>query len=253
MNTTITRLLSSTVLIGALSLSLIAQDAKKETPAPATTAKKTCTMGACCAAMMQPPKKGFHATIEWGGVYGGGSNNISYSMFGHTSNMDMRFRESLRIGAGYLFNPYLYVGAGAGAEFQYKAYINTQLPDNRGVAMPYVNPNYTGSLWVVPVYGEIRGYLLKGTISPFVQLRVGYAPTIYIADGITTVMHSSYNNLSVGVRVFKHINITAGYLLRYQPAAVVGYETLYGVHNRLLTNSSSPLEHRFTLSMGIQF
>ena len=72
-----------------LSSALMAQDVQKETPAPAieqstTPAKKCSHMSDYCKKMMTAPKKGFHHSIEWGGIYGGPVNNVSYRMFGHT-------------------------------------------------------------------------------------------------------------------------------------------------------------------------
>ena len=94
------------VMLLLMSSSVIAQDAQKETPAPATdqSAKKSCKMSDYCAKMKQAPKKGFHHSIEWGGVYGGPRNQVSYRMFGHTFNSDMRDRDAIRMNAGYQFN-----------------------------------------------------------------------------------------------------------------------------------------------------
>jgi opacity protein-like surface antigen len=141
-----------------LSSALMAQDVQKETPAPADVAsKKTChSMADYCAKMKEPPKKGFHHSIEWGGIYGGPANNVSYRMFGHTINADMRDRDAIRMNAGYQFNPYLYVGGGVGAEFQYEAYANRVLadypPGSQIIALYSPSPaSYTGSQVLIPI------------------------------------------------------------------------------------------------------
>jgi len=235
-----------------LSSALMAQDTQKETPAPAAeqtappAAKKSCPMAGCCMHMKkEAPKNGFHHSIEWGGIYGGPANQVSYRMFGHTINTDMRDRDAIRVNAGYQFNPFLYVGGGVGAEFQYQAYTN---PSPGGVDVDY---HYTGSLVVVPIYAEIKGYLLNKPVSPFLQLRVGYAPDIYIpGQGHPDMVESSsYNNISVGVRIYSHLSITAGYLFMYQPTSVSGYdETL---HNAPILDKSSPYQHRATVGIAI--
>jgi hypothetical protein len=238
---------SALILVLTMSLAAVAQDAKTESPAPADGAKKTCAMGGCMAMMKQAPKKGFHATIEWGGVYGGPRNDISYRMFGRTFNMNMTFREAVRVGAGYQLNDRLYLGGGAAAEFQYKAFTN------KNFGLEPNTTNYTGSLWVVPIFAEIKGYLLKKPISPFLQWRVGYAPAIYVAEGQPIVEHSYYDNFSVGVRIYNHMSITAGYLFRYQPQSVTGFDKSgdLGASRTVMTDKSSPMEHRFTLGIVI--
>ena len=84
----------------------------------------------------------------------------------------MAEREAIRFNAGYQFNPYLYVGGGVGAEFQYRAYNNIIAYDNNLLTYPPPSygggiQNYTGTLVIVPIYGEIKGYLLKKPVSPF--------------------------------------------------------------------------------------
>jgi hypothetical protein len=205
-------------------------------------------MGDYCKKMMVAPKKGFHHSIEWGGIYGGPRNQVSNRMFGHTFNQDMRDRDAIRMNAGYQFNPYLYVGGGVGAEFQYLAYSNRTLDDRYG-GIVFTNISYTGSLVVVPIYAEIKGYLLNKPISPFLQLRMGYAPAIYNGEGKHTVENASYNNISVGVRIFSHLSITAGYLFMYQPTAVSGYDLTN--HNNAIVDKSNPYQHRLSVGIAI--
>jgi hypothetical protein len=236
----------------ALSTGLIAQDAPQGTAAPASDqpAKKSCRMSDYCAKMKQAPKKGFHHSIEWGGIYGGPRNQVTYRMFGHTFNQDMRDRDAIRMNAGYQFNPYLYVGGGVGAEFQYQSFTNRMTLDVLPAAQPeYSTTNYTGSLVLVPIYAEVKGYLLKKSISPLLQMRMGYAPVIYVGEGQRTVEHSYYENISVGVRIYSHLSITAGYLFMYQPTSVSGYDETQ--HNSIILDKSNPYQHRFTVGIAI--
>lgn len=238
------------ILLSLLTSSLYAQDAAKETTAPSADqpaqAGKSCHD--YCKKMMVAPKKGFHHSLEWGGIYGGPRNQVTYRMFGHTFNQDMRDRDAVRMSAGYQFNPYLYVGGGVGAEFQYQSYANRMIALDRMPPVPvYSMVSYTGSLVLVPIFAEIKGYLLKKPISPFLQMRMGYAPAIYGGEGKHTVENASYNNLSVGVRIYSHLSITAGYLFIYQPTAVSGYDQ--SNNNSPILDKSSPYQHR--LSVGI--
>jgi hypothetical protein len=241
------------IMLVVMSSSLFAQDAQKETPAPTTAtttpAGKSCNMGDHCKKMMVAPKKGFHHSIEWGGVYGGPRNQVTYRMFGHTFNSDMRDRDAIRMSAGYQFNPYLYVGGGVGAEFQYQAYTNQVWDANPIGINPYSTQAYTGSLVVVPIFAEIKGYLLKKPISPFLQMRIGYAPAIYTGEGKHIVENASYNNISVGVRIYSHLSITAGYLFMYQPTSVSGFDQTN--NNNPILDKSNPYQHRFTVGIAI--
>lgn len=237
------------ILLSLFTSSLFAQDA----PAPATEqpaaapAKKSCHD--YCKNMMVAPKKGFHHSIEWGGIYGGPRNQVTYRMFGHTFNQDMRDRDAVRMSAGYQFNPYLYVGGGVGAEFQYQAYANRIYSDVPLPTNVYITQSYTGSLVVVPIFAEVKGYLLKKPISPFLQMRMGYAPAIYAGEGKHTVENASYNNISVGVRIYSHLSITAGYLFMYQPTSVSGYDQTN--NNTPILDKSSPYQHRLTVGIAI--
>lgn len=254
-NKIMTKQLRHTTMILALliaSSSLMAQDA--QTPAPAapdqtTPAKKSCHMADYCALMKKPPKKGFHHSIEWGGIYLGPRNQVSYQMFGHTVNTDMRDRNAIRMNAGYQFNPYLYVGGGMGVEFQYQSFINrSELPTMPPIP-EYTTTNYTGKLIMIPVYGEVKGYLLKKPVSPFLQLRVGYAPVIYAGEGQHNTENSSYNNISVGVNLFNHVSITAGYMFIYQPTSVSGYDETN--NNSRILSTSNPYQNRLTVGIAI--
>jgi hypothetical protein len=239
------------IALSLLTSSLIAQDAAKETPAPSTEqAAAAPAKASChdyCKNMMVAPKKGFHHSIEWGGIYGGPRNQVTYRMFGHTFNQDMRDRDAVRMSAGYQFNPYLYVGGGVGAEFQYQAYTNSINSD----LMPSTptTATYTGSLVLVPIFAEIKGYLLKKPISPFLQMRMGYAPAIYAGEGKHVVENASYNNISVGVRIYSHLSITAGYLFMYQPTSVSGFDETH--NNSPMLDKSSPYQHRLSVGIAI--
>ena len=54
---------------------------------------------------------------------------------------------------GYQFNPYLFVGAGAGVN-----YYCTSDGDDAGY---------------IPIFVDVRGYLLKGKISPYAEAKIG--------------------------------------------------------------------------------
>jgi hypothetical protein len=230
------------IMLMMTSSVLIAQDAQKETLSPAA---KTCHMHDCFARMKQAPKKGFHFSIEWTGIYGGPDNYINDGRFRQKYNLNLREKNGVHINAGYQFNPFLYLGGGVGAEYQDKGYgLETWAQS------PYL---YTRSLWILPIYGEIKGYLLKKPISPFLQLRIGYAPALYnVRDGFSTVLeNTSYNNISIGVRIYSHLNITAGYLFMYQPISVLGYTNENGPHNWLILDGSHPYQHMATVSIAI--
>ncbi|MCW3128114.1 MAG: hypothetical protein JWO03_3772 [Bacteroidetes bacterium] len=188
-----------------LASSLIAQQASLE---PSTHKKKK--------PFFDPaPTHVVNWYLEWNGQYGGSSNFINYTHFGIHFLGDIRNRNALHGGAGYFFNPHLYVGGGTGIEYQDRGY-----SDDNG----FDPNNYVGALWVVPVYAEVRGYLLNKPTTPFLQLRAGYAASIYAGEKRHYSRNSSYNNLSVGVRIRNLVSVTVGYLFMYQNGYLIGYD-----------------------------
>ena len=189
-----------------------------------------------------PPARGFHWSVEWNGEYGGTDNYVDHTHWGIHFKGNLLNRNAVHINTGYQFNPYLYVGAGTGIEYQDRGY-----GDIFSTASPAL---YVGALWVVPVYGEIRGYLLNKPTTPFLQLRVGYAPSIYAAEKRYVAESSSYNNLSIGVRIYSHLSITAGYLFMYQPAYLTGYDKY---DNTEVIDREHPYQHYCTIGTTVNF
>jgi hypothetical protein len=62
--------------------------------------------------------------------------------------------------------------------------------------------------------------------------------------------------MSVGVRMpgckKMDMNVSVGYLFRYQPGSVTGVDESFGV-KRVMTNNASVLENRFTMGFSLGF
>ena len=86
---------------------------------------------------------------------------------------------------GYQFSPYYFGGIGVGVN-----YYDTQY-----------------GAWSVPIYGDVKAYLLNNSITPFIDLKIGYT----LGD-----MEGFYLSPSMGCRI-RTGNITAFY-------ASFGYE-----------------------------
>lgn len=87
---------------------------------------------------------------------------------------------------GYQFNPYLYLGLGIGVN--------------------YYQHNADG---VVPIFANVKGTFLKGNITPFVDMRLGYS----VGDVEGVYVNPSFGcRLGVGKRF--GINISLGYTLQ---------------------------------------
>ena len=227
----------------ALSLftsSLLAQDAAKETPAPSTEqAAAAPSKASChdyCKNMMVAPKKGFHHSIEWGGIYGGPRNQVTYRMFGHTFNQDMRDRDAVRMSAGYQFNPYIFLGGGVGADIS------------------------SVNVYNVPVFADFRAYFTKTRVAPFFEAAFGYNLQInatpgnnyyyYSQPATVNVYHGMMANPSFGVRVAINkkfaTSLTLGYKLLGVNQTVTDY--YYGG-----TSSQFVLSHGITVKAGFHF
>lgn len=88
---------------------------------------------------------------------------------------------------GYQFNPYLFTGLGAGAQFVTGARYGTELNTKTTLYQ-----DFDGSDVGAIVFANVRGYLLNNKISPYLDFRIGYAtatkgmylqPTIGVAFG----------------------------------------------------------------------
>lgn len=95
---------------------------------------------------------------------------------------------SLTTSHGYQINPYVFVGGGAGVNYFHG-------PDS----------------WSVPIFATGRGTLIDGPISPFLDIKIGYAA----AD-----VSGFYFSPTIGCR-FNKYTISAG----YQMTSVSGGET----------------------------
>lgn len=82
---------------------------------------------------------------------------------------------------GYQVNPYIFAGIGAGINY-------------------YTSPD----AWSVPIFADVRGTFLNNSITPFIDLKIGYS--ILDAEGF-------YLSPSIGCRI-RNFNISVGYELQ---------------------------------------
>lgn len=185
------------------------------------------------------PAKGFYASAEWIGQYGGTRNYVDRRHFGIHFIGNLLNRNALHFNLGYLFTPHIYAGGGAGIEYQ-----------DRGFGDYTGDPKlvlYVGALWVVPVYAELRGYFFNKPTTPFLQLRMGYAPSIYAAEKRFASYNSSYNNFSIGVRINNHLSLSLGYLFMYQPAFLTGFDRTQ--NNSMIVDRVHQYQHYCTVAV----
>lgn len=94
---------------------------------------------------------------------------------------------SISTSHGYQFSPYFFLGAGIGVEYHTK-----------------------WEATFMPIFADMRGYFLKGNVTPFIGAKAGYSP--YKGKGV-------YFNPTIGVSffVFKEfaMNVTIGYNLQH--------------------------------------
>lgn len=100
---------------------------------------------------------------------------------------------------GYQFNPYFYLGAGAG-----------------------LHDYYDGEAFSVPLFANPRVYFLDGKVSPFLDLKIGYT----VAD-----LEGFYLNPNVGVSFMVNkrnaVNLSLGYTMQKTEAYFYDYYYSY--------------------------
>lgn len=126
-------------------------------------------------------ESGYHAFLEAGYVVGSGDVAAD--------------RIELSTSHGYQINPYVFVGGGLGISY-------------------YHSPD----LWTMPIFINARGTLLDGPISPYLDLKIGYAVGLTSNDfgeyygRVTGSMSGFYFSPSIGCR-FNKFTVSAGYEL----------------------------------------
>ncbi len=120
-------------------------------------------------------------------------NNHSGNDIGYRGYIDLGYtlgtgifaldRIELTTSHGYQLIPYLFVGAGAGLSYY---------SDLESFALP--------------IFANVRAYILDNSISPYVDLKIGYS----VLD-----LKGFYMNPSIGCKVYA-FNVSAGYALQKQ-------------------------------------
>lgn len=121
---------------------------------------------------------------------------------------------------GYQFNPYLFLGAGAGVNYYCE----------RGA-----------SEWSFPVFANPRATLLDGPVSPFIDAKIGYSfgeniKGFYFSPGIGV----HFNSPNTGMK----FNFTAGYTMQNVSYTYYDYYDYYSGRVNLSA---------ITLKFGIEF
>ncbi len=124
---------------------------------------------------------------------------------------------SLSTSHGYQFNPYLFLGAGIGMEY---------------------HTNWES--FFVPVFADVRGYILPGRISPYVGLKVGYS----FGDGSGLYLNPTVGASFMISKKFA-MNLSLGYNL--QKADMDYY------YNDYYIGESKENIGGFTIKLGVEF
>jgi hypothetical protein len=260
------------MLIGSTSLAATAQNAET---APVTTGKGKCASHCCMmsgAKDFVAPSKKFQFGVDWAGSTGR-LRDIQTTLAGvkATSSSILDNRMGLIISAGYMFNPYIYLGIGAGAEHQ-KADYTLAYPTGTET----VTHQYHATQWSIPVYAQMRAYFTKKYMAPYIDLRSGIAQefTLEGTDKATSATINTaratksynttnlYESIAVGARLFSCHKMT----FRLQAGYTVGIQTQsiqkLTLANPSLDNTNQPqflaspsllTDHRFTLGAGFTF
>lgn len=159
---------------------------------------------------------GYKAFIDFGYTVGTGDHAIG--------------RAELTTSHGYQFNPYLFIGGGAGFQYYHEA-----------------------EAFTLPIFADIRVNFTQGAIVPFAGIKAGY--TLNLTDGLYGI--GAYLAPSVGVKFVlpdrKAVNLSLGYTAQFEK---VSYNYNYGNGNGngygYYHNSNENLGG-VTIRLGIEF
>lgn len=156
---------------------------------------------------------GYKAFIDFGYTVGTGDNAIG--------------RAELTTSHGYQFNPYLFIGGGAGVQYYHEA-----------------------ETFTLPVFADIRANFTQGAIVPFAGVKAGY--TLNLTDELYGI--GAYLAPSVGVKFVlpdrKAINLSLGYTAQF---VKVTYDYDYGSGYHSSSYSSTENLGGVTIRLGIEF
>ena len=107
---------------------------------------------------------------------------------------------------GYQYNHYLFVGGGAGINYYSSSSINDE-----GV--------------FIPIFADVRGYLLKGKISPYAEAKIG--GLIPVTDGGAGVYFAPEAGCKFGFSSKFALNIAVEYILLQEKTGNNSYNSFY--------------------------
>lgn len=163
---------------------------------------------------------GYMGILEIGGSFGVGGKLSNFptsvtpfsrynDVLQHTFNQNFF---SLQVINGRLINRKVFVGFGLGFDVSPTPTIG-QIPVN--LLMPFAQAAGSND-FLVPVFVDIRGYILKRRISPYIEGKLGYA--WYFSDPLVngyTYTGGGTIGLSVGARAYVHkliaVDLSLGY------------------------------------------
>lgn len=101
---------------------------------------------------------------------------------------------------GYQFNPHLFIGGGTGINFY-------SSPSKANVGSTLIREGA-----FIPIFADIRGYLLKGKISPYAEAKIG--GLIPVTEGDAGIYFAPEIGCKLGFSSKFALNIAAEYILQ---------------------------------------
>lgn len=149
--------------------------------------------------------------------------------FGYTAGVgDMNIgRVELTTSHGFQFNPYLFVGAGTGIHCYFKAN-ERKLELSEKECLP-----------VIPFFVDLRGSFLKGSIVPFIGIKLGYSCALVSAS-------NEYDFSGLGL----YIAPSAGVKFAITSQAMLNLSLGYSVQNTTIGEYSYRDYDETTINMG---
>lgn len=186
---------------------------------------------ACASAQAIQPQRGYRGFIDWSGDI---EPNVSFLLSDHEGGRDSELYMGLSTSHGYQFNNWLYVGGGAGFEYNFgwKSYYNS------GEAH-----------FFVPVFAETRLDAKWGRFTPFLAMRLGANVVEHGGIYFSPTVGYRFNwgrksaiNLSLGMTLFSRRSQYHDHVLHPDGGLVEGPLVTY-----------HPIHVKFAFRLGFEF
>jgi hypothetical protein len=210
------------------------------------------------------PQGSYVGIFEFGGLFGISEKTVD-ELVSNSQRVHQTYHQNFfslqTIQGRQLANRKMYIGFGFGFDVAPVYGLNSPPPGNYIYPYDLYSASNAKTDFFVPVFMDIRGSLLKGRFSPFIEGKLGYV--FYLPAPPSAL--SGYNycggpmlGLNVGFRAFITNKVAANLAFGYRPQVLITQISIpqtnaFGVPIAPRTETDEFFMHFLTLMVGISF